>query len=154
MPTSARTMATPLAVSALFAAALAGACSDPGTSPGEMEEARGSARQAAARADSDAEERDGAATRPAAASAEERVEQGRQAYLSSCIACHNVDPAKDGALGPAVAGSSLELLEARVLRGEYPDGYTPRRDTAVMLAMPFLEKQIPAMAAYLAASGR
>jgi hypothetical protein len=41
-----------------------------------------------------------------------------------------------------------------VLRGEYPDGYTPRRDTAVMLAMPFLEKQIPAMAAYLAASGR
>ena len=151
MPTSARTMATPLAVSALFAAALAGACSDPGTSPGEMEEARGSARQAAARADSDAEERDGAAARPAAASAEELVEQGRQAYLSSCIACHNVDPAKDGALGPAVAGSSLELLEARVLRGEYPPGYEPKRDTRLMVHLRHLEPDIEALAAFLEA---
>lgn len=154
MSTSTRTMATPLAVRALLAAVLAGACSDPGTPPGAMDEARGSARQTVARADSDGAERDGAAARLETTSAEELVDQGRQAYLSSCIACHNADPARDGALGPAVAGSSLELLEARVLRGEYPDGYTPRRDTAVMLAMPFLEKQIPAMAAYLQASQR
>jgi mono/diheme cytochrome c family protein len=75
--------------------------------------------------------------------------EGRQAFLSSCIACHNADPAKDGALGPAVAGSSYELLEARVMRAEYPPNYTPKRETRVMMAMPFLEKQLPALAAYL-----
>jgi len=83
----------------------------------------------------------------------ELAEKGRQVYLSSCIACHNADPTKDGALGPAVAGSSYELLEARVMRSEYPEGYTPKRETAVMIAMPFLEKQLPALAAYLAAEG-
>ena len=35
------------------------------------------------------------------------------------------------------------------MRAEYPPGYTPKRDTRVMVAMPFLEKQIPALAAYL-----
>ena len=83
----------------------------------------------------------------------ELVEKGRQTYLSSCIACHNADPARDGALGPAVAGASFELLEARIMRAEYPPGYTPKRETAVMVAMPFLEKQLPALAAYLEGLG-
>jgi mono/diheme cytochrome c family protein len=81
------------------------------------------------------------------------AEKGRTYYLSSCIACHNSDPAVDGALGPAVAGSSSELIEARVMHAEYPAGYTPKRDTRVMVAMPFLEKQLPALAAYLAPGG-
>ena len=78
------------------------------------------------------------------------VEDGKQAYLSTCIACHNPDPKLDGALGPAVAGSSFELLEARVMRAEYPEGYKPKLDTQAMVAMPFLERQLPALAAYLA----
>ena len=85
---------------------------------------------------------------------ENLVEKGRQAYLGNCIACHNPDPTVDGALGPAVDGSSLELLEARVLRAEYPEGYTPKRTTGSMLAMPFLEAQIPALAAYLEAAAK
>jgi len=79
--------------------------------------------------------------------------QGRQAYLSNCIACHNPDPKLEGALGPAVAGASAELIEARVMRGEYPAGYTPKRDTRAMIPMPFLQAQIPALAAYLESEG-
>jgi mono/diheme cytochrome c family protein len=79
--------------------------------------------------------------------------QGRQAYLSNCIACHNPDPKLEGALGPPVAGASLELIEARVMRAEYPAGYQPKRDTRTMVAMPFLEAQLPALAAYLREAG-
>ena len=78
------------------------------------------------------------------------VSEGRQAYLSTCIACHNPDPKLDGPLGPSVAGASEALLKARILHGEYPDGYTPKRDTRSMVPMPFLEGQIPALPAYLA----
>ena len=77
------------------------------------------------------------------------VERGRRAYVANCIACHNPDPAKEGTLGPALAGSSLELVEARVLRAEYPPGYTPKRDSNLMPAQPFLRKDVPDLAAYL-----
>ncbi|MBB83009.1 MAG: cytochrome C [Deltaproteobacteria bacterium] len=60
-----------------------------------------------------------------------------------------MNPAIDGALGPAVAGSSLELLEARVMRGEYPPGYEPKRGSRVMIALPHLAPRIPELAAYL-----
>ena len=56
----------------------------------------------------------------------------------------------DGTLGPAVAQSSRALVEARVLRAEYPPGYTPKRDTATMPALPFLAPEVPYLAAYLA----
>lgn len=55
----------------------------------------------------------------------------------------------DGALGPAVMGSSRELLEARVVRGEYPAGYTPKRESRVMIALPHLEPELDALAAFL-----
>lgn len=75
--------------------------------------------------------------------------RGQQIYLAECIACHNIDPARDGALGPAVKGSSQELLEAKVLRGSYPPGYTPKRSTALMPAQPKLAPKIPDLAALL-----
>jgi len=54
--------------------------------------------------------------------------------------------------GPAIAGASEELLLARVVRGEYPPGYVPKRpDSGAMARFPQLEGQIPALAAYLAA---
>lgn len=91
-----------------------------------------------------------AASAPAAADeAADLVAEGRAAYLGNCIACHNPDPTQDGALGPALAGSSEDLVEARVMRAEYPPGYHPKRDTRSMVPMPFLEKKIPAIAAYL-----
>jgi mono/diheme cytochrome c family protein len=76
--------------------------------------------------------------------------RGRTVYENVCIACHNADPGQDGSLGPAVAGASLELLEAKVLRGEYPPGYAPRRPGTTMPKYAYLSESIDAIAAYLA----
>ncbi len=77
------------------------------------------------------------------------AEQGRRIYVANCIACHNLDPGREGVMGPAITGSSLELLEARLLRGEYPDGYTPKRDSTLMVPLPYLAGDLPALEAYL-----
>lgn len=76
--------------------------------------------------------------------------RGRQVYLSVCTACHNADPNKDGSVGPANAGASRELLEAKILRGEYPPGYTPKRPSAVMPRFENLAGSIDDLAAFLA----
>ena len=76
--------------------------------------------------------------------------RGRQTYQNVCIACHHADPNLDGTLGPASAGASLELLRAKVLRGEYPAGYAPKRPGSVMPQYPYVEERIPDLAAYLA----
>ena len=85
-------------------------------------------------------------------SPEELIAAGRSVYTANCIACHNMDPAQDGALGPAVAGASLSMLESRVLRAEYPEGYTPKRPSMIMVPLPHLESQLPELAAYLNSS--
>ena len=90
-----------------------------------------------------------ACTTPQQSPADPLAERGRSVYVQQCIACHNVDPAQTGALGPAVKGSSRELLEARVLRAEYPPGYTPKRTTTTMVALPHLSGDIDALTAYL-----
>ncbi len=91
----------------------------------------------------------GSGSAPSELSADQLKERGKVIYVSSCIACHNVDPSKDGSVGPAIKGSSLELISARVLRAAYPAGYKPKRETAQMPALPHLEKEIPALHAYL-----
>jgi mono/diheme cytochrome c family protein len=75
--------------------------------------------------------------------------RGRQVYQAQCIACHNSDPSKNGPLGPAIKGSSRELLEARILRGTYPPGYKPKRGTAIMQPMPQLASALDDLAAFL-----
>lgn len=77
------------------------------------------------------------------------AERGKKTYMGSCIACHNSDPHKDGPIGPAVFGSSKELLEARIMRAAYPEGYKPKRDTKAMAALPMLADQIDALTAFL-----
>lgn len=77
------------------------------------------------------------------------ADRGKQVYLSQCIACHAVDPAQSGAVGPAVKGASRELLDGKVLRGAYPPGYKPKRPTQVMAPQPQLANDIPALAEYL-----
>jgi mono/diheme cytochrome c family protein len=89
----------------------------------------------------------GACSGPAGLSPE--AERGRQVYLAQCSSCHSPDPAKDGPLGPAIKGSSRALLEARVLRGTYPPGYTPKRPSAVMQPMPQVAPSLDDLAAYL-----
>jgi mono/diheme cytochrome c family protein len=90
-----------------------------------------------------------AATAPAAAPGD-AVARGRQVYLSVCTACHNADPNRDGSVGPANAGSSRALLEAKVLHGTYPPGYTPKRPSAVMPRFENLAGSIDDLAAFLA----
>jgi mono/diheme cytochrome c family protein len=75
--------------------------------------------------------------------------RGKRVYQSHCITCHNIDPSKPGAKGPALRGSSRALLEARVLRAAYPPGYTPKRDSHAMAAFPYLAGSIDDLAAYL-----
>jgi len=77
------------------------------------------------------------------------AEEGRRLYAVHCTACHASDPKKDGAVGPAIWGSSLELLERRIVHGDYPAGYTPKRTTKVMVILPFIKDQIPNLHAYL-----
>jgi len=82
------------------------------------------------------------------------VKRGQQVYAINCTACHAPEPTLAGPVGPAVAGSPLALLEAKVLRNEYPPGYTPVRSTSAMVPFAHLEPDLPALAAYLAAAAR
>ncbi len=79
--------------------------------------------------------------------------EGRNIYDLMCVVCHDPDPTKDRvggtSPGPAVAGSSLELLEMRVLGVEYPEGYTPKRDTNMMTSFPLAPTKIRALHAFL-----
>jgi mono/diheme cytochrome c family protein len=90
-----------------------------------------------------------AACPPADPNADPAVARGKQAYMGTCIACHNMNPALDGAIGPAVKGASRELIEAKILRGEYPAGYTPKRTTKAMPPQPALAASIDDLAAFL-----
>jgi len=81
------------------------------------------------------------------------VERGRRVYLANCITCHNPDPTRPGSAGPEVAGASRELLAARVLHAAYPPGYTPKRPTHQMVALPQLTERIDDLAAFLDAAG-
>jgi mono/diheme cytochrome c family protein len=76
-------------------------------------------------------------------------QRGRAVFVANCVACHNNDPSKDGPIGPAIKGSSRELVESRVLSTDYPPNYKPKRPTKVMPQFPFLKDEIPYLAAYL-----
>jgi len=81
------------------------------------------------------------------------VRRGQEIYQKVCQQCHNPDPRLDGTGGtvpsPAIADASLELVEGRVLRGEYPAGYKPKRDTKLMPPRTDLAAEIPALHAFL-----
>jgi mono/diheme cytochrome c family protein len=78
------------------------------------------------------------------------VDRGEVVYRTNCISCHNRDPNVAGPLGPAIAGSPRLLIEARVLHGTYPPGYTPQRKSHTMRALPWLDGHVDDLTAYLA----
>jgi mono/diheme cytochrome c family protein len=88
-----------------------------------------------------------ACTKPRQLSAADR---GEVIYRTNCISCHNRDPNLPGPIGPAIAGASRALLDARVLRGTYPPGYVPRSKTHTMRALPWLDGHVDDLTAYLA----
>jgi mono/diheme cytochrome c family protein len=79
-----------------------------------------------------------------------RLDKGRTLYTLRCASCHHPsDPRKDGGIGPAVAGSSLELLDARLNGNGYPEGYAPKRATKVMPKLPTTPEELAALHAFL-----
>ncbi|MBI4527970.1 MAG: cytochrome c [Deltaproteobacteria bacterium] len=77
------------------------------------------------------------------------AKRGRRIYISNCAACHNIDPSREGSVGPAIKGSSRELVEARIMSSGYPPGYKPKRKSATMPAYPYLKSAVPDIAAFL-----
>jgi mono/diheme cytochrome c family protein len=75
--------------------------------------------------------------------------KGKVIWNTICQACHGPNPAKEGPLGPAVTGSSKELVEARVLHAKYPPGYKPKRDTTMMPPFPQYKNDIDDITAFL-----
>ena len=80
---------------------------------------------------------------------EKLIRQGRATYFSTCIACHNQNPGMAGSVGPELTGASVELLETKILKGEYPQGYQAKRTTKLMVPLPHMSAQIPALHAFL-----
>jgi mono/diheme cytochrome c family protein len=83
--------------------------------------------------------------------------KGKVIYNQSCTVCHNMNPKKDGVLGPALSGSSFELLKHKVTQNSYPAGYTPKRKTNMMTLTPNMkkmtDKELNALVEYLKTSG-
>lgn len=77
---------------------------------------------------------------------------GEEIYGNVCATCHGGNPSQAGTVGPAIAGSSRELVEAKVLRGEYPAGYTPKRGGKAMPPLPYLKDYVADIAAFLDAA--
>ena len=77
------------------------------------------------------------------------VSRGKVMYMTNCVVCHNADPNLPGSQGPPIAGSSRELVEARVLHLSYPPGYKPKRTTHAMRAIPTLAPEIDNITAFL-----
>lgn len=75
--------------------------------------------------------------------------KGGQVYQQNCAPCHGPDPAVDGPVGPSIMGASPALLEARLMRGGYPPGYSPKRQTKLMPPLPHLQAELPQLAAFL-----
>ena len=70
--------------------------------------------------------------------------------MTTCMVCHNRDPNLAGSKGPAIAGSSRELVADRILYLKYPPGYKPKRTTHNMRAQPQLKNKIDDLVAFLA----
>ena len=75
--------------------------------------------------------------------------EGKAIYYLNCISCHNLDPKKQGSIGPQIYGSSKELLSKKILFGKYPKNYKPKRSGVAMPIMPDLEREIINIHAFL-----
>ncbi len=81
------------------------------------------------------------------------LDKGKRLYMSNCIQCHNRDPNLKGSLGPEMVDAPLEVMVSKVMTGVYPAklpaGFIPKRKTSAMRKLPHLQKDIPAIHAWL-----
>ncbi len=81
------------------------------------------------------------------------IDRGALLYKSNCIQCHNKDPNLSGSVGPAVTDAPLEVVTSMIMTGKYPvnlpAGYVPKRKGGGMRKIPKLQKDIPAIYAWI-----
>lgn len=81
------------------------------------------------------------------------LDKGKRLYLSNCIQCHNKDPNLKGSLGPEMVDAPLSVMTSKVMTGVYPAvlpaGFVPKRKSKAMRKIPKLEKDIPAIHAWV-----
>ena len=80
---------------------------------------------------------------------ETAASRGKAIYRSACLTCHAADPTQDGNIGPAIAGSSQQLLRLKLVKSSYPSGYTPKRASKLMPNFAYLEAYSGDLAAFL-----
>jgi mono/diheme cytochrome c family protein len=84
---------------------------------------------------------------------ETNLEKGKRLYMSNCIQCHNRDPNLKGNMGPELVDAPLPVMYAKVMTGVYPEklppGFVPKRKSKAMKKIPKLEKDIPAIYAWV-----
>ena len=77
------------------------------------------------------------------------IEKGRMVYFANCVSCHNNNPKKPGSIGPEVYGASIDVLTQKIVFGKYPENYSPKRTSKIMLLMPHLKKEISNLHAFI-----
>ena len=78
------------------------------------------------------------------------AKRGETTFAMGCASCHNFrNPFERGIQGPDVARSSRELLEARIMRAEYPPDYTPKQAGNTMAKLPQYKDRIDDLFAFL-----
>ena len=77
------------------------------------------------------------------------IEKGRMVYFANCVSCHNNNPKKPGSIGPEIYGVSIDTLTQKIVYGNYPENYRPKKTSKIMPAMPHLNKKISNLHAYL-----
>ncbi len=81
------------------------------------------------------------------------IDRGRRLYFSNCIQCHNRDPNRMGSMGPEMIDAPLSVMTSKFMTGKYPEvlpaGFVPKRRTTAMKKIIKLEKDIPAIHAYV-----
>ena len=77
------------------------------------------------------------------------IEKGRSVYFANCVLCHNSNPKKPGSIGPEVYGVSIDVLTQKIVSGNYPENYKPKRISKIMPSMPHLNKEISNLLAFI-----
>lgn len=72
---------------------------------------------------------------------------GEITFKANCAVCHGAKA--EGYIGPNIQNSDLELLKLKVTKGQYPEGYQPKRGTRVMPKFPHLYPKIESIHEYL-----
>lgn len=81
------------------------------------------------------------------------LDKGKRLYLSNCIQCHNKDPNLKGSIGPEMVDAPLSVMTSKIMTGAYPavlpPEFIPKRKSKAMKKITKLEKDIPAIFAFV-----